>query len=463
MEAGCSACPERAGQALMIAGTVDAGHGTAQPVRAQRSPNWQSARDGLPPCPTCVRSRDNLASYTWTEYDPSEGGVQVIKDTRNNVKITTEFLKVAGGDQGGSWAARVKGQPIDPCPNNVAPSEGPYYEEFQERIGKTHYLGLTVPPGDIWKAKASILDQGIPALVASYKQRFQTTFPIPSGYPISNRASLESFSRDITANLIGGVGYFYGTSIVNRGFAHEWDEDDETSSHNFDNGPTITEPKALLTATPSRSFFPRGFYCLEILKDWIGLIDEDGWVAREQILGEEARSKVPVEFQTQVPTYANPPTLTIAVTAFIERLKVQSSGPSSHDLGMDYSAGGSQIPLRTDSPKSGSKYLESPEHAMAFLKSIYKPSRDITTGSDGLSEDRSNNTVVKRAREQKLIDGEGGLRPMTMKQIAGFIGETDDELTFTEIEKAIIGNIEDLHWSEEDKMYCDVGVNDEGK
>lgn len=31
---------------------------------------------------------------------------------------------------------------------------------------------------------------------------------------------------------------------------------------------------------------------LEILKDWIDLIDDDGWVAREQILGEEARSKV---------------------------------------------------------------------------------------------------------------------------------------------------------------------------
>lgn len=30
---------------------------------------------------------------------------------------------------------------------------------------------------------------------------------------------------------------------------------------------------------------------LEILKDWISLIDEDGWVAREQILGDEARSK----------------------------------------------------------------------------------------------------------------------------------------------------------------------------
>jgi hypothetical protein len=31
---------------------------------------------------------------------------------------------------------------------------------------------------------------------------------------------------------------------------------------------------------------------LEILKDWINLVDEDGWVGREQILGEEARSRV---------------------------------------------------------------------------------------------------------------------------------------------------------------------------
>jgi mannosyl-oligosaccharide glucosidase len=39
----------------------------------------------------------------------------VLKDLKNNVEITTEFLKVAGGDNGGSWAARIKGKPINPC------------------------------------------------------------------------------------------------------------------------------------------------------------------------------------------------------------------------------------------------------------------------------------------------------------------------------------------------------------
>lgn len=39
----------------------------------------------------------------------------MLKDLKNNVEITTEFLKVAGGDNGGSWAARIKGKPINPC------------------------------------------------------------------------------------------------------------------------------------------------------------------------------------------------------------------------------------------------------------------------------------------------------------------------------------------------------------
>lgn len=52
--------------------------------------------------------------YTWTEYDAREGGTQVLGDSANNVKLTTEFLKIPGGDHGGSWAARIKGEPIDP-------------------------------------------------------------------------------------------------------------------------------------------------------------------------------------------------------------------------------------------------------------------------------------------------------------------------------------------------------------
>ncbi|KAJ7581002.1 glycoside hydrolase [Mycena floridula] len=568
---------------------------------------------------------DGLESYTWTEYDTREGGVQVIKDGQNNVKITTEFLKVSGGDHGGSWAARIKGEPMNPSlpskpslifyfgleglgsldletdenenglegevklsgstvelddfsirivdgPDNVAITEGPHAAAFQARIGKTHFLGQPVPSGSIWQAKevilqsiikraqdivnpykdigppepafvlqlpdeiytgsnliaiqksftgefqfdiffesasskqklsASTLDQGIPALVASYDTRFHTAFPYPLDFPADKKQALGAFSKAITSNLVGGVGYFYGTSIVNRKFSYEWDEEEDLSQ-STSRRREGRRPKALLTATPSRSFFPRGFYwdegfhllhiglwdndfSLEILKDWIGLIDDDGWVAREQILGEEARSKVPQEFQTQVPNYANPPTLTMAVTAFIARVKAAAS-QREFDMGMGAMP---QVPLSQPAPPaSGNRYLEQ-ELALEYLKSIYKPlkrhydwfrrtqrgqikqySRKARSRTEGYRwRGRSEHHVLTSGMDDypRGPPHAGELHldliswmaffTRTMKDIAAFVGEKDDELSFGEIEKAILNNIEDLHWSEENQMYCDLNVD----
>jgi mannosyl-oligosaccharide glucosidase len=56
---------------------------------------------------------DALKSYTWTEHDLREGGIQLLKDGSNNIEVTTEWLKVPGGEHGGSWAARISGKPMD--------------------------------------------------------------------------------------------------------------------------------------------------------------------------------------------------------------------------------------------------------------------------------------------------------------------------------------------------------------
>lgn len=107
------------------------------------------------------------------------------------------------------------------------------------------------------------MDQGVEALSKSFNQRFDEVFPI-TNYPTSNPDSLKAFSKAITSNLIGGVGYFYGTSIVDRAFSYEWDQEDDVPTLEDEDdekkGAHLTEPRSLLTATPSRSFFPRGFY-----------------------------------------------------------------------------------------------------------------------------------------------------------------------------------------------------------
>jgi len=70
---------------------------------------------------------------------------------------------------------------------------------------------------------------------------------------------------------------------------------------------------------------------LEVVKSWFGQIDADGWIAREQILGDEARSKVPAEFQIQYPHYANPPTLFIVLNDYLIKLDVAKKEKEQRD------------------------------------------------------------------------------------------------------------------------------------
>lgn len=107
---------------------------------------------------------------------------------------------------------------------------------------------------------AVTLDEGIRALTQSYDRRFDDVFPVPSTYKATDLQSVKDFSKAITSNLLGGVGYFYGTSIADKGFAFEWDQDEDADDSSDEKGARLTEPRDLLTATPSRSFFPRGFY-----------------------------------------------------------------------------------------------------------------------------------------------------------------------------------------------------------
>ncbi|KAL1717272.1 glycoside hydrolase family 63 protein [Schizophyllum commune] len=584
---------------------------------------------------------DGLAGYTWTEYDPREGGVQVINDTPNNVRITTEFIKVAGGNNGGSWAARIKGEPLDPNipsristifymgleglggidmvtdedenglegdveftgtspelddftirivegPDNQHVSNARHASAFEERIGKTHYAGLPIPAGNIWQAReilvqsiikranevlqpykdpavgapdpsfvlhlndeaftgsnlyavqklfdgpfqfdvfyesasakqklsSAVLDQSIPALQQSYAARFDVALPYPSDFPVEQYEDMQAFSRAVTSNLVGGVGYFYGTSIVQKKSSYEWDEDEDEDADDTDSKVAhLTPPNALLTATPSRSFFPRGFYwdegfhllhiflvdpdySLEILHEWIDLIDDDGWVAREQILGEEARSRVPVEFQTQVPSWGNPPTLTLVLPALIEKAKAAASSQDvpDFDLGLDQAPLGlTQPPLGTGPVPAAtvsSKHLASTEATTEYLTSIYPALKRhyewFRRTQRGLIKQygrraRSRTEAYRwrgRSPTHVLTSGmddyprgpphAGELHvdllawmahfTRTMRGVAEFVGQADDAASYREIEEGMLANLEDLHWSKAEEMFCDLDVDDE--
>jgi mannosyl-oligosaccharide glucosidase len=182
--------------------------------------------------------------------------------------------------------------------------------------------------------------------------KFAKSFPLDKYNPDQIK-----FGKHLLSNMMGGIGYFHGDSIVDNAIVgqdeDDFDDEDEDEDDYFESefikrpapDPRKTSATSLFTGVPSRSFFPRGFLwdtgfdllliqqfdvdiryfiltSMDIIKSWTNLIDENGWVAREQILGPEARSKVPEEFQIQYPHYANPPTIVGSLQKHLELAEI---------------------------------------------------------------------------------------------------------------------------------------------
>lgn len=220
---------------------------------------------------------------------------------------------------------------------------------------------------------------------------------------------------------------------------------------------------------------------LDIIKSWFHLMDEDGWIAREQILGMEARSKVPPEFTVQYPHYANPPTLFMALEAFMDKAKSNKSVQSESFCNKDVNTG-----LRT-------AILQNPELADAYLRSFYPLMKKHyfwyrnTQRGDIKSYDREAFSTKEayrwRGRSQQHILTSGiddypraqpphpgelhvdliswmGMMTRTLRRIAETLGETDDVEEFAMYENAISRNIDDLHWDEKEQTFCDATIDE---
>ncbi|KAL4779987.1 glycoside hydrolase [Aspergillus varians] len=331
----------------------------------------------------------------------------------------------------------------------------------------------------------------------SFSERFKKILPPKAPF---NSAEYLEFSKSMLSNLIGGIGFFHGTDIVDRSAAPEYDEEnegfwEETEEARARAKPVLEGPKDLFTSVPSRPFFPRGFLwdegfhllpildwdpdlALEIVKSWFNLMDEDGWIAREQILGSEARSKVPPEFTVQYPHYANPPTLFMVLESFIDKLDAKDKSAQTY---------------LEDNEGLQSVYVKQPELGEAFIRSIYPLLKRhyswyrSTQGGDLKSYDReafsSKEAYRWRGRSVPHILTSGlddypraqpphpgelhvdliswmGMMTRALRRIADTLGETEDAEEFKTYETAIERNIDDLHWDADAGTYCDATIDE---
>jgi len=192
----------------------------------------------------------------------------------------------------------------------------------------------------------------VDAWLADGSNRFHSRFN--EAFPLSQDENFTAKDVDAAkatlSSLLGGMGFFHGVPRLGDAI----DVSTSSSSTAAEAGKALEEPAvavpepiSLLSATPSRTAFPRGFLwdegfhqllvvqwdaalTAEVLAHWLDAMYKcsepeaeaagvGGWIPREMILGDSATRRVPDEFVTQRVNIANPPTLLLAVQSLMRR------------------------------------------------------------------------------------------------------------------------------------------------
>ncbi|KAK8058662.1 glycoside hydrolase [Apiospora phragmitis] len=348
------------------------------------------------------------------------------------------------------------------------------------------------------------LTREIKSTTESFNEKFSEVFTLQAPFKDEKYRKLGS---SMLSNLAGGIGYFHGQHLVDRSYSPEYEEEnegfgEETEAARARKQERLEGPYELFTSIPSRPFFPRGFLwdegfhllpiadwdmdlALEIVKSWYDLMDDDGWIAREQILGTEARSKVPEAFQVQYPHYANPPTLFFIVEKFLHKLQKEANGTQ----------GAKKETLATQGIKLESAHIENSSLSLGlkYLQELYPLLRrqfywfKKTQYGDIRSYDReahsSREAYRWRGRTVSHVLTSGlddyprpqpphpgelhvdlmswvGLMAKTLSMVAKAIGEVDDAKDYDTVLDNIQHNLVDLHWSEKEGCFCDATIDD---
>ncbi|KAJ1900334.1 Processing alpha glucosidase I [Kickxella alabastrina] len=349
--------------------------------------------------------------------------------------------------------------------------------------------------------KSAQIDSNAIAGIASerreaFDRRFEATFGLrEKGF---DEDHIE-MARNALSSLVGGIGFFHGSSLVSNESKPEYGEGDSMDK------PQLSKPYSLFTATPSRPFFPRGFLwdegfhqlvlgqwdsgiSMEIIRSWFNTMDSNGWIAREQILGEEARSKVPEEFQVQYPNFANPPTLLFAIEKIADLYRFK--GASNVGNYFDHLEGGddneTMISNNIDGPDTMRQSL--PELAqyssqlLNYFQTTQAGSRPMPENEEDASPAVRGYRWQGRTMDHTLtsgIDDYPRARPPStnelhvdlfawityMVSINAKLGSIVDGRTSvsasqpSEIDAQLESHIrilDEIHWNENKKMYCDV-------
>ena len=229
------------------------------------------------------------------------------------------------------------------------------------------------------------------------------------------------FAKQALSNVLGGIGYFHGRTIAENRRSQQ--------------GVELLDAVNLLTATPSRSSFPRGFLWDEgfhqiiiqrwnqditqnCINSWLSLIQESGWIPREQILGIEAQTRFPQHIRhllIQKPDIANPPTLFLPLRVLAKTLiDHQTSNDTNKSAGENVcNSDGTDGVCRAEVVEQSGISETEMELTKQFLKDT---SKRMSVYFEWLQETQvgiEQNTFRWRGRQANQVPSKGGY-PLTL-------------------------------------------------
>ncbi|PZC73964.1 hypothetical protein B5X24_HaOG208490 [Helicoverpa armigera] len=315
---------------------------------------------------------------------------------------------------------------------------------------------LPTPP-----LKGEKYTKALEAKKTSFDIEFEEKFKLDEkGYPPHDVA----IARAALANTLGGVGYFFGAGRVQSQYTRE---------------PVPYWRAPLYTGVPSRW---SNDIQMDIAAHWLDLINVEGWIPREQILGSEALARVPKEFVVQSNAAANPPMLLIQLAHFVKiRPELFVSG-SKHRSTLDRMF--SRLQIRPELFVSGSKHRSTLDRMFSRLQAWYQWFQTTQKGDeptsyrwrgredDGLQLNPKTLTSglddYPRASHPSDIERHVDLRCWmyaaadAMMTIADVLHRDSSKYEATKEQLGDEELLNELHWSSHTQTYADYGLHTDG-
>ncbi|CDW55417.1 mannosyl oligosaccharide glucosidase [Trichuris trichiura] len=299
-----------------------------------------------------------------------------------------------------------------------------------------------------------LFDSKLSAARAEFEKKFEAAFQL------EEKKYAEVFSKvgkHALSSMLGGLSYFHGRAIVQSV---------------YNSAPVLYGPLELFSTVPSKSFFPRGFLwdegfhqlllrhwdvdlSLEIMGHWLDLMNVEGWIPREVILGTEALRKVPWEFVTQRNTVANPPVFFYTLNSI---LKDEAHLTASDKLLLKRMFPRLKLWYRwLNSTQAGSQLGTFRWRGRNETTNMELNPKTLPSGLDDFPR------ASHPTQDEYHVDLFSWMLASTnsMIRMSKLVNDDASEKLFREYAGMLTKHnlLDQLHWSDRNKRYCDYGLH----